>query len=566
MTGAREKEIPAYKLVSRVVKPEDTRVKIGSVMVGGDRIVIVAGPCAVESHDQAMTIAKQVKKYGAVLFRGGAYKPRSSPYSFQGLEQEGLEILADVRKETGLAVVTEMTSVSQADLMKKYVDVIQIGARNMQNFELLKCAGRMGLPVVLKRGLSATILEWLMSAEYIMAEGNPDVILCERGIRTFEPYTRNTLDLSAIPVLKKLTHLPIMIDPSHATGIREKVSPMARAAVAAGADALMIEVHHNPDQALSDGPQSLYPEQFGQLTRDIYVIAPVVGKHLDFDYLKKSEMINSLEPGESKTAAFIGEYGAYSHKASLGYFGEEITAVPMKTFNDIFHAVETGTCQYGVIPLENSLSGSIHENFDLLQAYDLNIIGEITIRIQHALIALENVSKDEITKILAPPPAFFQCKNFLDQYPHIERVPVTATSSAVKQVKASGDAHAAAIGSAMAAKIFNMKVLAPSIEDNPRNYTRFAIIAKKISPHKKVGKTSIIFSTGNQPGALFEVLKVFSCAHINLVKLESRPMLGKPWEYMFYADLEADIKRPELSEVMEKLQEKTENLRILGRY
>ncbi|MBU1341822.1 MAG: 3-deoxy-7-phosphoheptulonate synthase [Proteobacteria bacterium] len=556
----------SYKLVSRDFKSEDTKVKIGNVVVGADRIVIIAGPCAVESYDQAMTIAKEVKKYGAVLFRGGAYKPRSSPYSFQGLEEEGLKILAAVRDETGLGVVTEITSVSQADLMMKYVDVVQIGARNMQNFELLKCVGRMGKPVVLKRGLASTIQEWLMSAEYIMAEGNNDVILCERGIRTFEPYTRNTLDLSAIPVLKKLTHLPIIIDPSHATGIREKVSPMARAAIAAGADALMIEVHNNPDQALSDGPQSLYPEQFGQLTRDIYVIAPVVGKQLDFDYLKKSEIINNSQTSDSKTAAFIGEYGAYSHKASLGYFGEEIKPVPMKTFKDIFQAVQTGICQYGVVPLENSLSGSIHENFDLLQEYDLKIIGEITIRVKHALIAHENVSKKQIKKILAPPPAFSQCKNYLDQYPDIELVPVTATSSAVRQIKDSGDKTLAAIGSTMAADIFHMTVIEESIEDNPRNYTRFAIIAKEVKGNKKVNKTSIIFSTGNKPGALFEVMKVFSEYQINLVKLESRPMLGKPWEYMFYADLEADIEAPELAPVMEKLIDKSENLRILGRY
>ena len=274
----------AYKLVSRQMKKEDSIIKIGNVEVGGDNITIIAGPCAVESRHQALTIAKEVKKYGATLFRGGAFKPRSSPYSFQGLEEEGLRILAEVREITGLKVVTEITSPMQADLMMKYVDVIQIGARNMQNFELLKSAGRMGMPVVLKRGLASTIEEWLMSAEYIASEGNDNIILCERGIRTFEPYTRNTLDLSAIPVLKQLTHLPVIIDPSHATGIREKVSPMARAAVAAGADGLMIEVHHNPDEALSDGPQSLYPKQFGRLVRDIYVIAPVVGKQFRHDY------------------------------------------------------------------------------------------------------------------------------------------------------------------------------------------------------------------------------------------------------------------------------------------
>jgi prephenate dehydratase len=328
----------------------------------------------------------------------------------------------------------------------------------------------------------------------------------------------------------------------------------------------MIEVHNNPDQALSDGPQSLYPEQFGQLTRDIYVIAPVVGKQLDFDYLKKSELINNMDAKDSRTAAFIGEYGAHSHKASLGYFGDEITPVPMKTFRDIFRAVQSGTCQYGVVPLENSLSGSIHENFDLLQEYDLNIIGDITIRVKHALIAHEAASKKDIKKILGPPPAFSQCKNYLDQYPDIELVPVTATSSAVRQVKESGDRSAAAIGATMAAGIFNMTILEESIEDNPRNYTRFAIIAKEVKGNRKVSKTSIIFSTGNKPGALFEVMKIFSEYQINLVKLESRPMLGKPWEYMFYADLEADIEQPELAPVMAKLLEKSENLRILGRY
>ncbi len=555
-----------HKLVSRDFKSEDSRVKIGNVVVGGDRIVVIAGPCAVESHAQAMTIAKEVKKYGAVLFRGGAYKPRSSPYSFQGMEEEGLKILADVREKTGLGVVTEMTSPAQAELMEKYVDVVQIGARNMQNFELLKCVGKMSKPVVLKRGLASTIQEWLMSAEYIVAGGNDNVILCERGIRTFEPYTRNTLDLSAIPVLKQLTHLPIVIDPSHATGIREKVSPMARAAVAAGADALMIEVHNDPDNALSDGPQSLYPEQFGQLTRDLYVIAPVVGKQLDFDYLKKSEVIRQINGGGIKTAAFIGENGDYSHKASLSYFGDDVTSIPMKSYRDIFNACESGGVEYGVIPVENSLSGSIHENFDLLQEYDLKIIGEVTIRIKHALITHRSAQKNDIKTILASPPAFSQCKNFMDQSPGVEPQPVKATDSAVRQVKESSDTTMAAIGSAMAADIFDMKVMEDSIEDNPRNFTRFAIIAKEYKGNKKVGKTSIIFSTGNKPGALFEVMKVFSTHEINLVKLESRPILGKPWEYMFYADLEADILSDALAPMMADLKEKSEVLRILGRY
>ena len=215
----------AFKLVSREMHSDDTRVQVGDVTIGGEQIAIIAGPCAVESREQALTIAREVKRYGAVLFRGGAFKPRTSPYSFQGLEEEGLKILAEVRDTTGLGVVTEITSPRQADLMMKYVDVVQIGARNVQNFELLKCVGRMGKPVMLKRGLASTIEEWLMSAEYILSEGNDQVILCERGIRTFEPLTRNTLDLSAVPVLKKLTHLPVVIDPSHATRYPRKSQP-----------------------------------------------------------------------------------------------------------------------------------------------------------------------------------------------------------------------------------------------------------------------------------------------------------------------------------------------------
>ncbi|MFO7752961.1 MAG: 3-deoxy-7-phosphoheptulonate synthase [Desulfobacteraceae bacterium] len=559
----------SYKLVSRQMHKSDSRVKVKDVIVGGDRIVVVAGPCAVESREQALAVAKEVRKYGAVLFRGGAFKPRSSPYSFQGLEEEGLKILAEVREKTGLAVITEITSPAQADLMVKYVDAVQVGARNMQNFELLKCVGRIGKPVVLKRGLASTIEEWLMSAEYIMAEGNDDVILCERGIRTFEPYTRNTLDLSAIPVLKKLTHLPVIIDPSHATGIREKVSPMARSAVAAGADALMIEVHNDPDKALSDGPQSLYPEQFGKLMRDLYAIAPVVGKQLDFSYLDKAEAAKNSENGGygvPQKASMIGELGTFSHKAAIQYFGETIDPVPKQSFKAVFEAVNSNETEYGIVPIENSLSGSIHENYDLLLEYDLKIVGEVTIRVVHSLIAHPGVDRQNIEKVLAPPPAFQQCKAYLDQHGHLVQVPVKATASAVKEVLDSGDKTGAAIGSAMSADIFGMDVLEEGIEDNPRNFTRFFIIGKQILGSVKKSKSSIVFSTGNKPGALFSVMKVFSDNGINLVKLESRPIHGKPWEYMFYADLETDVTSEAFSGIKAELEEKTDYIKILGAY
>ena len=261
-----------YKLVSREFQPEDTQVQVGDVTIGNGHFTIIAGPCAIESELQALTIAEHVKNSGAEFFRGGAFKPRTSPYSFQGLGEEGLKILAKVRTETGLPVITEVMDDSTFDLVEEYTDVIQIGTRNMQNFTLLKRAGRSGKPVFLKRGLAATIDEWLMAAEYILEGGNRHVILCERGVRTFVHHSRNTLDLSAVPVVCKESHLPIIIDPSHAAGRRDQVIPLSRAAAAVGAQGLMVEVHHSPEEALSDGAQSLYPEQFEQLCRQVKAI------------------------------------------------------------------------------------------------------------------------------------------------------------------------------------------------------------------------------------------------------------------------------------------------------
>ncbi len=264
-----------YKLVSREVQQEDTIIRVGGVRIGNGSFTIIAGPCAIESQEQALEIAKAVKRSGAQLFRGGAYKPRTSPYSFQGLGEEGLKILARVREETGLPVVTEVMDEATFDLVVEYADVIQIGTRNMQNFSLLRRAGRVDRPVFLKRGMSATIDEWLMAAEYILEGGNRQVILCERGVRTFVHHSRNTLDLSAVPVVRKESHLPIVIDPSHAAGRRDQVIPLSRAAAAVGAQGLMVEVHHNPEESLSDGAQSLYPEQFEQLCRQVEAIYSV---------------------------------------------------------------------------------------------------------------------------------------------------------------------------------------------------------------------------------------------------------------------------------------------------
>jgi 3-deoxy-7-phosphoheptulonate synthase len=280
MDGVKEAHriVSPYKLASRTFRPAGSIIKIGDVEIGGGQVVVMAGPCSVESRDQIERAGELVARAGGKVIRGGAFKPRSSPYSFQGLGEKGLELLRAAADRNGLLVVSEVMDTTQVDLVASYADILQVGARNMQNFHLLKELGRVKKPVLLKRGISATIEELLLSAEYIMSGGNYNVILCERGIRTFETYTRNTMDISAIPVVHKLSHLPIIADPSHGTGRRDKVMPMARAAVAAGADGLIVEVHHDPDHALSDGAQSLHPAQFEELMTQLRMIAPAVGR------------------------------------------------------------------------------------------------------------------------------------------------------------------------------------------------------------------------------------------------------------------------------------------------
>jgi 3-deoxy-7-phosphoheptulonate synthase len=282
MAGVQEviKVSKPYKLVGRDLKEDNTVIRFAgtAATIGGSGLAIVAGPCAIESREQAFAVAERVHRAGAQFFRGGAYKPRTSPYSFQGLGEEGLRIMAEIREQYGMKIITEAIDNESLDLVEEYADMIQIGARNMQNFSLLKRAGRAKKPVLLKRGMSATLEEFLMAAEYIMSEGNYDVALCERGVRTFADHTRNTLDLSIVPAVQRLSHLPIFVDPSHGTGKRNKVTPLSRAAVAVGADGLMVEVHNQPDQAMSDGPQSLFPDQFDELMLQVRQIAGVVGR------------------------------------------------------------------------------------------------------------------------------------------------------------------------------------------------------------------------------------------------------------------------------------------------
>lgn len=279
-----------YKLAGKRSNDDKTIIRIGDVTIGGDQLVMIAGPCAVEDREEYIKTAVTLKEIGVQMLRGGAFKPRTSPYSFQGLAEEGLSILAEAREVTGLPVVTEVMDTRDVETVAKHADVIQVGSRNMQNYFLLKEVGRSNKPVVLKRGLAATIDEWMMAAEYIMAEGNTQVIMCERGIRTFETHTRNTLDISAIPAIKQLSHLPVIVDPSHASGHRHMVAPLAKAAVAAGADGLLIEVHPNPEQALCDGGQSLDPEQFSILTQELSAVCEAIGRKCQ---CRKNHLVNT---------------------------------------------------------------------------------------------------------------------------------------------------------------------------------------------------------------------------------------------------------------------------------
>ena len=449
-----------YKLASREFKGTETEIPVGPIKVGGGRLAVIAGPCAVESREQIFEIAAMLKESGAVGLRGGAFKPRTSPYSFQGLGKPGAELLKEAGERYGLPIVSEVVAQEYLPLLADCVDVLQVGARNMQNFELLKRVGALGKPVLLKRGLAATIEDLLMSAEYLMAHGTDAVILCERGIRTFETYTRNTLDLSAIPVVKKLSHLPIFVDPSHGTGRRDHVQPMALAGVAAGADGILVEVHPDPETARSDGPQSLYPGQFEKLMRDIERLAPVLGKEvLRLPRTDRPWRQAASAPGaKAVSVAFQGERGAHSENAIRQYFADP-RPVPGREFQDVFRMVLDGSVDYGMLPVENSLTGSIHQNYDLLMQYpDVRIVGEITIRIRWCLIAPPGASTALIRRVLSHPQGLAQCARFLAGFPDWEEVAFYDTAGAVAEVARAGDVTQAALAGAAAAREHGMEI------------------------------------------------------------------------------------------------------------
>ena len=567
-----------YKLASRELKKDDTIVMIGRVSIGGNRVCVMAGPCAIESYDQIMAIAEKVREAGAVMLRGGAFKPRTSPYSFQGLGEEGLKYLQAAGKAFDMPVVTEVVSPLDVEMMTSYIDMFQIGARNMQNFELLKAVGKTGMPVLLKRGMSATIEEWLMAAEYLMSSGTDKVVLCERGIRTYERATRNTLDVSAIPVVKKLSHLPIIGDPSHATGIRDMVAPMSLSIIAAGASGIEVEVHNNPEKACSDGPQSLYPQQFEKLMRDIEALCPVIGKTLEKtpriipESIKEASADLTQAVGGETIVAFQGERGAFSELATRRFFSEDVKVLPCHSFKDAFDAISSGKAEFGVIPVENALGGTVYDPLDLIKTHsELKVVGETEIRVVHNLIGFPGTDIKDIKKVYSHPQAIAQCKEFLErEMPYAEAIPFFDTAGAVGFVKDGGDKSVAAIAGSPAALYHGMEIIRQGIETNPSNYTRFYVLTREENVEtfikgRKKEKASFLFNVSDEPGALMKVLEILYQRGLNMQKLESRPIPGKPWEYTFYVDaIIPDFN--EFDETCREIAASSVGFRLLGVY
>lgn len=564
-----------YKLASRELKHEDTIVTVGKVKIGGNRVCVMAGPCAVESYDQIMSIAEAVRNSGAVILRGGAFKPRTSPYSFQGLGEEGLKLLRAAGDRFDMPITSEVVSPMDVEMMAGYIDMFQIGARNMQNFELLKAVGRTGMPVLLKRGISATIEEWLMAAEYLISSGTDQVVLCERGIRTYEKATRNTLDCSAIPVVQKLSHLPIIGDPSHATGIRDMVSPMALSLVAGGASGIIVEVHNHPEVALSDGPQSLLPAQFEKLMRDIEALCPVIGKSLE----KSPRLIPSsiknkdeVEHPDKILATFQGERGAFSELAARRTFDESVGVLPCHSFSDVFNKVSSGAARYGVIPIENTLGGNINDNLDLLAMHpEIAVVGEQQIRVIHNLIVVPGTRIEDIKQVYSHPQALAQCREFLEtELKNAEPVPYYDTAGSVQLVKEKNDKSIAGIAGSPAAIHYGMEILRQGIETNPSNYTRFYIITREensevFRSRSKPNKVAITFSVSDEPGSLMRVLGILHKYDLNMQTLMSRPIPGKPWEYTFFCEVQLHDDESFNKAVIE-IKKEAASFRELGRY
>ena len=451
-----------YKKANRKFHPENTVIKVGNVSVGAKDLVVIAGPCSVESEEQITQIAHQVKNFGASMLRGGAFKPRTSPYAFQGLRAEGLMLLKRAGDAAGLPIVSEITNPMYLEMFDQYVDLIQVGARNMQNFELLKELGRIKKPILLKRGFANTLEELLMACEYIMNEGNQNVILCERGIRTLENYTRNTLDLSAVPAIKRISHLPVLVDPSHGSGLSWMVEPLSKAAIAAGADGVIIEVHNNPVKALSDGPQSITPSEFSYIMPKLREYARLEGRHISIPH----------------TVAYAGTPGSFANEAAEKIYPTH-ALTGLEHFEDVFEAVLSNKIEIGVVPVENTLAGKVEKVHELLENENIEIIDSIKLPIKQMLVAPAGTELSSIRKIYSHEKALEQCKKFLSTMPECKLIPYSTTSAAAAAVAALNDKCSAAIASETAARLNRLEIIQDSIQDEEDNYTEFVVFRSK---------------------------------------------------------------------------------------
>lgn len=559
-----------YKLVSREVKSSDTLVSIGPIQVGGQGISVIAGPAVVESREQILDCAALVAESGAVMLRSTTTALQNYSKTDQSLALKQLHFLREAGDRYSLPVVWQTTSTKHIDAVTELADVIQITADDLGDSSFLQAVSSTGKPVILNRGAEDSVHNLLMSAEHLLSHGAYAVIICEQGIGTLETTPHNFLDLSAVPSVQKLSHVPIVVDPSLATLECSNVPPMALAALAAGAHGLIIEVQPDRDHAEPDRLQALHPAQFEKLMSDINALADVLSKEVTRLPLRTAATVTELLPvtaGEIPEVAFQGEMGANSEIA-IRRFLEPAKPVPCREFKDVFQAVLSGACRYGAIPIENSLTGSIHQNFELLLQFpDLTIIADRNIRIVHNLIGRPGTKIGDISRVFSHPQGLAQCERYLNEHANWEKIPFYDTAGAVAHLAREGLMSDATIASDEAAQTYHMQVLQKGIEDNPQNYTRFFLIATTDHPSlTSADKASLVFSTPDRPGALSECLEAFAAHDLNMTKLESRPIPGRPWEYRFYVDVALGPNEEALKNAEGQLQRLTASYRILGVY
>ncbi len=561
-----------YKMSSREFKKENTVVEIPNsrgqvIRIGGQRVVVIAG-LGTENAARIMDMAESLAASGASLFYVDAYK---SSFAFDsGSAEEKLRIAGEASEKFGLPLVCRILSESHIPLIKKYADVLLVDCDSMRDHDFLRKIASTGKPVILKRARNAGLEEFLMSAETLLSSGCGGVVLCEHGIKTFEPGARAVLDLSAVPVLRSMTHLPVIVDPCNLSGQKKSVQPLGLASISVGADGVVVDVH--PESEVSQQTDFLSPAQFNSFMHDMEAMTPVLGKAVAHIRTSAREKI---------VCAYSGKRGAYAEQAVGRFFdSSDVTALALDSFSEIFQAVVDGKADYGMVPIENSLAGSVYQNYDNFCRFeDVTIVGAITLNIRHALLGVRGACLDDIKTVYSHPQGFGQCKKFLDRYKAWLHVDSVSTATAAKFVAERKDKSLAAIASTVNAGLYDMDILQEDIEDDPGNFTRFLVIQsvnqkKSLSGNVKPNMASFIFKTKNEPGSLYRSLGVFAKFNVNLTRLESRPMEGHAWNYWFYADAELSNILSTIDEdvavyverLTEELKNTVEDVRLLGIY